>query len=379
MPLACQTRRRRDVRPSRDPVLLCLAAAHAGVLLTWPSLLVVAFGSWWHANTIAHLHIHRPMFTARLPAAIYSACSSLVLGVPQELWRRRHLAHHARRALHLPGAERLAIDCACLVALWVALGVLAPEFLWTSYAPGLAVGQALCALHGHQEHRGGGATSHHGRFYNWLFLNDGYHAEHHAEPMRHWRDLPECALPPGGRTSRWPPVLRWLEGPGLDALERFALWSAPLRAWLIDRHERAFRALLPDLTGVRRVAIVGGGLFPRSAFVIRRCIPGAGIVLIDAVPRHLDIASRWLGGDVECVQGWFDPRLHVGFDLLVIPLAYRGDRTALYRNPPGARVVVHDWLWRRRGRSTVVSWLLMKRVNLVRGALPLRADARESA
>jgi hypothetical protein len=29
--------------------------------------------------------------------------------------------------------------------------------------------------------------------------------------------------------------------------------------------------------------------------------------------------------------------------------------------------VVHDWLWRPRGRSVVVSLLLLKRLNLVRG------------
>jgi len=28
---------------------------------------------------------------------------------------------------------------------------------------------------------------------------------------------------------------------------------------------------------------------------------------------------------------------------------------------------VHDWLWRPRGRSAVVSPLLLKRLNLVRG------------
>jgi len=28
--------------------------------------------------------------------------------------------------------------------------------------------------------------------------------------------------------------------------------------------------------------------------------------------------------------------------------------------------IVHDWIWRPRGESRVVSWLLLKRVNVVR-------------
>ena len=31
----------------------------------------------------------------------------------------------------------------------------------------------------------------------------------------------------------------------------------------------------------------------------------------------------------------------------------------------GIAVLVHDWIWARRGRGVVVSWLLLKRLNLV--------------
>jgi hypothetical protein len=53
------------------------------------------------------------------------------------------------------------------------------------------------------------------------------------------------------------------------------------------------------------------------------------------------------------------------FDLLVIPLAFDGDRRALYERPPASAMLVHDWIWRRRGSSAVVSRLLLKRLNLV--------------
>jgi hypothetical protein len=50
----------------------------------------------------------------------------------------------------------------------------------------------------------------------------------------------------------------------------------------------------------------------------------------------------------------------------VIPLCLDGDREAIYRHPPSPAVLVHEWIWRRRGVGAIVSALLLKRVNLVR-------------
>ena len=47
-----------------------------------------------------------------------------------------------------------------------------------------------------------------------------------------------------------------------------------------------------------------------------------------------------------------------------VPLALVGDRSAVY-TAAGPPRLVHDWLWRRRGPGVVVSWLLLKRLNLV--------------
>jgi hypothetical protein len=52
-------------------------------------------------------------------------------------------------------------------------------------------------------------------------------------------------------------------------------------------------------------------------------------------------------------------------DLLVVPLAFNGNREEIYRHPPASAVLVHDWLWRHRGSSVVISFLLLKRLNLV--------------
>ena len=64
-------------------------------------------------------------------------------------------------------------------------------------------------------------------------------------------------------------------------------------------------------------------------------------------------------------------------DLVVVPLALRGPKIEFYRNPPARHMLVHDWLWRARGQSVVVSWLLLKRLNLVVSPHTL-ADGRGS-
>jgi hypothetical protein len=58
----------------------------------------------------------------------------------------------------------------------------------------------------------------------------------------------------------------------------------------------------------------------------------------------------------------------------VLLLSFEGDRGALYAHPPARAVLVHDWLWRKRGVSSVVSILLLKRLNLV--ARPFKGRGR---
>src|SRR5206468_1353254 len=91
----------------------------------------------------------------------------------------------------------------------------------------------------------------------------------------------------------------------LERLERVVLRSPRLQRFVLGRHEQAFRRLLPQLTNVRRVAIVGGGLFPRTARVLRRLLPDAAITIIDAQAEHLAIARRQLGDDVTYVHAMY--------------------------------------------------------------------------
>ena len=160
-------------------------------------------------------------------------------------------------------------------------------------------------------------------------------------------------------------VLAWLE-------RTLLLRSERLQRFLVVHHLGAFRALLARLdTPPRRVAVVGGGLFPRTVLVLRELLPTTELVVIDASEANVAIAQEFLSGTtdgtrgVSFVVGWFEPERAQGFDLVVIPLGFAGDRDALY-SKPAAPIVIHDWAWRRRGdASECVGGFLFRRLNLV--------------
>jgi hypothetical protein len=374
-----------------DALLVGVALVHGLLLVLTPSVWLVALGLWWNANTIAHNFIHRPFFRSQTANRMFSAYSSLVLGVPQSLWRARHLAHHAADAHHeagrMPlrataapshhrpepaGAKReIRRESALVAALWIALAVLAPAFLLRVYLPGWSLGLVLCLLQGRFEHARG-TTSHYGRIYNLLFFNDGYHVEHHRQPGLHWRDLSHAARL-DRQSSRWPPVLRWLEpataiATALDGLERLVLRSPWLQSRLLALHERAFRHALLDVPCPRHIVVIGGGLFPRSALILRRRFPDATLTVVDADAGHIDCARGRLDGHVRWQTGVYETGTRLHADLVVVPLAFIGDRAGLYVDPPAALVLVHDWWWRPRGTSIPISRLLLKRLNVIRTA-----------
>jgi hypothetical protein len=344
--------------------LVGLALAHAALLMLLPSAPIIAIGLWWNSNTISHNFIHKPFFRSRILNLLFALYLSALLGVPQSVWRVRHLAHHAGLPWRLRPTPRTIMESVAVLAIWAVLAVLAPRFFLAAYLPGYAAGLLLCWLHGHYEHARG-TVSHYGALYNLLFFNDGYHAEHHARPGTHWRHLP-AIRETEAETSLWPAPLRWLEVFSLNGLERWVLRSKRLQQFVLDRHERAFRTLLPALPASPRVAIVGGGLFPRSPLLLNRLLPNARLLVIDRSAANIATARAFLNGRAEFLHASFKPAQVEGCNLIVFPLAYVGDRAALYCNPPAPIVIMHDWIWRRRGASAIVSVLLLKRMNLVR-------------
>ena len=361
----------------QDAVLIALSFVYAALLVSVPSAVLIAVGLWWTANTVAHNFIHTPFFRSRALNRGYALFLTVLMGVPQTLWRARHLRHH--RELHvdehpersgraavpaLPLWTRpVVVEAAVVITSWTAIAWIDLRFFLLVYAPGYLAGLGLCTLQGHFEHARG-TTSHYGWLYNLCFFNDGYHVEHHRRPGEHWTRLP--AEPrDAAHASRWPPVLRWLDALTLESCERMVLRSPHLQRFVLAAHERAFAALLPQLPPVRRVTIVGGGLYPRSAMVLQRLLPEARLTVVDASREHLDIAAALLPSAIEWQQRLFDPAVAEPADLVVIPLAFIGDRERVYRHPPAAAAVVHDWIWKRRGGGARVSWLLLKRLNLV--------------
>jgi hypothetical protein len=348
-----------------DALLVVLALAQGGLLLAAPTLPVVALGLWWNCNTIAHCFIHRPFFRSKKLNTLFALYQTVLLGVPQSVWRGRHLAHHAGTQWHFRLTRGVAVELLLVLSLWAALVVWAPRFLLAVYVPGYLIGLGLCALHGYYEHRDG-TVSHYGTVYNTLFFNDGYHVEHHASPSTHWTRLRRAQ--PGTTASAWPAILRWLDAFSLDSLERSVLRWPFLQRFVLRCHERAFRKLLPAFPPAPRVCIVGGGLFPRTLLVLRRLLPQAHFRVIDRSAANLATARALLpaGADLELVHEEYDPARLDGIDVVVFPLAFIGDRAAIYRHPPAPVVLVHDWVWRLRARGVVVSLLLLKRLNLVR-------------
>ena len=376
---------------SHDRLLVALAAAHGIIVAALfafaePLVAAVGFGvtMWWASNTISHNHLHNPLFRSSALNCVFSFYLSLLLGVPQRLWRVRHLWHHAGeptgRSLRLRGSQAW-IEIALVACLGLVLLLLAPRLFLYAYLPGYLVGLGLCALQGHYEHLGQvDGISHYGALYNRVWFNDGFHIEHHRWPGEHWSRLPLRRTVSAG--SPLPPVLRWIGGGvalALGWLERCALASSALQHFLVETHLTAFTAVWPALLSARggsapaRVGIVGGGLFPRTALALRRLAPTSQLVIIDASPESIEGARTYLrrmgaasGIQFVCAR-WeahgADPV--PGLDLLVIPLAFVGDRAAVYARGRRPRLV-HDWIWRRRGAaSAIVSPLLLKRLNLI--------------
>ncbi len=350
-----------------DSVLVALTVIHAAALIVYPSILLVGVLLWWNSNTIAHNFIHNPFFRSPTLNRGFAIVLTVVLGYPFRLWRDRHLAHHAEfagKALPIRFSRELAGQIGCVAVLWTLLATLAPMLFMTVYLPGWGLGMVLCAVQGYYEHVGHDTVGHKGWLYNRLFFNDGFHVEHHRRPSLHWRRLPAASCD-DGQSSRYPAVFRFLEGAPLDALERLGASTGLVRRWLVRVHGRALDALLTDVADDARIVIVGGGLFPRTALALHESRPNARLVLLDSNADHLDQAREQLSFDVELRHERFTGEPIADVDVVIIPLALRGARDTVYREPPARVVLVHDWIWNRWGLGRRVSWLLAKRINRV--------------
>src|SRR5437660_9070230 len=147
------------MRTSRwDGLMTALAVAQGVLLLAMPTSPAIALGVWWNANTISHNFIHRPFFRRRAANALFAAYQSVLLGIPQTMWRERHLAHHAGAHRRARLSIELALQAALVLTLWAVIASRAPRFFLSVYVPGYIAGLMLCALHSYYEHARGGTS-----------------------------------------------------------------------------------------------------------------------------------------------------------------------------------------------------------------------------
>ena len=189
--------------------------------------------------------------------------------------------------------------------------------------------------------------------------------------------------------SALPPALRWAEAlpaignravaASLDWLERVTQDVAPIRHRLLRAHAAAFASLLSpaERDQIRAVTVIGGALFPRTVLALAPLLPHAHFTIVDRAAAHIaaargQIARAGLADRVSFEIGSFDsasvPDRRRACDLLVLPLAFRGERARFYRDPPARLVAIHDWAWHApaAARGAHVR-LLPKRINLVAG------------
>lgn len=242
--------------------------------LGWPARiaggLAYAFSIGWNLDSVAHNFIHNPFFVSSRLNAAMRYLLTFVNGVPQTMYAYVHMRHHAGNG-DRPGPDGETVDPISIyrfgagdrpeamipyvvMQFWrdddpfaVArqIGAKRPaearqalgEF-WAMaalYGVALAVhwdcvvflavfyylGQCMTALTAYYEHLGGNSDqkwawgiSTYAPVYNWMFLNNGFHAEHHYRPKAHWTTMRavrvdlEAEPGAGGRFVLKPP--HWL-------------------------------------------------------------------------------------------------------------------------------------------------------------------------
>jgi len=229
--------------------------------LSWAARLLgagfYAFAIGWNQDSVSHNFIHNPFFTSKLLNRITEYALTLENGVPQTMYAYVHMRHHAGNSdrpdadgrtidpisIYRHGANGLAEPMLPYVLLgfwrdddpftvareigrkrpaeakraihefWVMVAVYAVLLVvrWDFVlvlAPFYYLGQSLSFLIAYYEHLGADpanpmatGVSTYEPVYNFLFLNNGYHAEHHYRPKQHWTNMSELKREIAGEAS----------------------------------------------------------------------------------------------------------------------------------------------------------------------------------
>jgi fatty acid desaturase len=214
--------------------------------INWPAralgACLYAFSIGWNLDSVAHNFIHNPFFVWRPLNRLMAYVLTLTNGAPQSMYGYIHMRHHAGNSDRI-GADGRTVDPISLYRygaegkiepmtsyvfkqFWrddgpftlarkiaakrpgqakealhefyvmIAVYLAAAAVDWRAVlclAPFYYLGQCLSCLIAWYEHAGAdpdqpiasGVSTYH-RLYNWMFLNNGHHAEHHHRPKIHW-------------------------------------------------------------------------------------------------------------------------------------------------------------------------------------------------
>jgi fatty acid desaturase len=226
----------------------------------------------WNINGISHNFLHNPYFKSAALNRAFSVLESVTVGFSQVFYEQVHKDHHKGNA-DLPDAnghtrDPLSIykygrngqaenpwtytffsffrddpkpvfrtlkrksrslaywgvfEIALFLSLYVAAGIANWRFI-CFFLPCWYFGHCLSYLNGYYRHYGGKpnvplawGVSSYNRLYNFLWFNNGYHAEHHYHPRVHWtgmkqlhNELKEQQTRAGTQVIRMPHALGFL-------------------------------------------------------------------------------------------------------------------------------------------------------------------------
>ena len=217
--------------------------------LSWWALIPMGFVASvavsWNINGVSHNFLHNRFFRSTILNHLFSLIESLAVGFSQVFYEAVHRFHHMGNA-DLPDEHGKTVDPLSIyqhghegqpenpwtyvfctyfrddpkaifndvkrlrgkfeawfgvfeIAAFIGLYIVAGYFNWrfiVYWLPFYYFGHCLSNLNGYYLHYGGnpdvplawGVSSYH-KLYNWLWFNNGYHAEHHYRPKMHWTKM----------------------------------------------------------------------------------------------------------------------------------------------------------------------------------------------
>ncbi len=220
---------------------------HRTPWVVWvPCALLYSISISWAINSTSHNFIHNPFFKWEPLNRFFSFLFSLSIGFSQEFYKHVHLRHHVgnmdrigpngttidplsiyrhgkdgkpespwtytffsyfrddigecytrvkakwphlARWIKAEIATVVVIYLVCLIYDWRAFLILVPFYY---------LGHSLSSLNGYYEHYKGNpdqpiawGVSTYNKVYNWTWLYNGFHAEHHYRPKVHWTKMVE--------------------------------------------------------------------------------------------------------------------------------------------------------------------------------------------